>query len=216
MVAGLALMAGLLASTACGADDARDTGQAAPSSPVETTVPADSPPPEPPPSPVGWQDDVKKAPAAGKVGPDGDCKLPGSFRIPAKWKAQGIPGVVDEGLELRCEVIGEPAGISGSLQVWVATDGSTPRAALEKFVRKSSLDTINLEYREAQFGSASGVEVRYQFGHHATRAFAVGAPGQVVLVIWGGELVLLVGEGGFYEKGLPAYMLARSTYAPAS
>ena len=204
MVTAVAVTTGLFA-TACGADDARDTGLPAPPSPVETTVPADTPPPEPPPSPVGWRDDVRKAPAAGKVGPDGDCKFPGNFQIPAKWTVQSIPGVVDEGMELRCIIDGQPAGIFSAIQVWVVADGTQPKAVLEKFVRKSTLQSVNVEYRETKIGDATGVEVTYQSGHHATRAFAVGGSGQVTMVTFGAE-------EEDYDKGLPSYVLARSTY----
>jgi hypothetical protein len=216
--AGAALVVGLLL-TGCGTDGER---RAVPPGTPATTVPdavsagptmasptGDSAPPTVAAGDVDWGRTA--AAPAGTVGPEGSCRIPGSFGIAARWAAQDMSklGVVDEGLAMRCEVDGNPAGVVGVLRVWVAGDGSTPRAVLEKFVRKSALRPTEVAYRETKVGTVTGVEVSYRFEHHATRAFAVPAGAQVLLVIWGAE-------EEHFDAGLPAYVLARSSYRPAS
>ncbi|HEY0698534.1 MAG TPA: lipoprotein [Micromonospora sp.] len=203
---GITLTAALL-TTACAADDADGTasppasGAPSPTGDVPTATTA---------APTAGGPDVAPAKAAGKVGAGGNCAIPGSFDLAAKWTVADVSklGVVDHGLELRCEIDGRSAGVLGVIRVWVARSGTDPRRALETFVGNSTLNPEDVAYRDTRIGSADGVEVSYRSDDHATRAFAAPASGQVVLVIWGGEAET-------FEPGLPAYVLARSTYAPA-
>ncbi|MFG1955246.1 lipoprotein [Micromonospora sp. NPDC048830] len=158
----------------------------------------------------GWLNDPAQAKAAGRVGAGGNCAIPGSFGRADKWSVVDVSklGVVDHGLELRCEIDGEPAGVLGVMRVWVGPSGTDPRGALDTFVRSSTVAPQDVAYRDVKIGSSDGVEVSYRSDDHVTRAFAAPAPGRVVLVIWGGE-------ADAFEAGLPAYVLARSTDAPA-
>lgn len=203
-IGALALLAAL-AMGGCGSDD---TPRAvSPSQPIEPTLPS----PNVTYSPFGWQDEAAAAPEVGRVGPTEGCKLPGSFGVTEKWTARDVSdlGVVDEGMEMRCEIDANRLGIIGAIRIWVVTDESQPRAGLEKFIGKSVLHPAGLSYRDVKVGSADGAEAIFQFQEHSTRAFAVGtSTGQVLVVIWGAETTS-------YEAGMPAYLLARSTYRPA-
>jgi hypothetical protein len=158
-----------------------------------------------------WQDDVKPASAATKIGATGTaCPMPVAIDIPDKWTPKApSSGDTQGGLDLACEIDGKPAGTVGFLRVWTVT-GLPPRQALQAYLSDEK-DAGQVQYRDTTIGAGSGAEVIWvnpDVGH--LRAFATVA-GQQTVVVTGGGI-----DDTEYQHLLPALLLAKRSLVALS
>ncbi|WP_347404845.1 lipoprotein [Micromonospora sp. WMMD1102] len=144
-----------------------------------------------------------------------------SFEMPARWKAK--PVEVDPefaelaelgGANMWCEIDAKPAGNIGFLRVWMVDRGAVigARKGLEQFLDEYGKLT-DVQYRETKAGPISAIEATFLKESELTgeptrgRALVVGTRMGTFLLTLGGT------DTEEYEEMLPAYQLAKSTFA---
>ncbi|WP_328468288.1 lipoprotein [Actinoplanes sp. NBC_00393] len=137
------------------------------------------------------------AAAGGAVGAKGSaCPLPVTFTLPAEWEAKTVEveddnplaSLVRKGpLKLGCEIKAQPVGVIGFLRVWVAPKSAgNAKAMLKAYLKGEKFRKAT--YQPVKIGDRKGVEARFELysqleeAYEARKAFAVAAPGGVVVV----------------------------------
>jgi hypothetical protein len=165
-----------------------------------------------------WLDDTKPAAAASKVGgSSASCKLPVSFDVAAKWKANQVESLEAGGalanqgaFAMACEIDAKPAGNLGFLRVWTSTKTGPARKALEEFLAADRNITVP-EIRDVTVAGASAAEATYVRDNPTAeikkreRILVVPTPDGAALLHLGGL------DDEEHEQMLPAYVLAKQT-----
>jgi hypothetical protein len=220
---GAAVSAALISGLLAGCSDApggHDSPGQAPSGPAASRGAAAGK------APAGgaWQDEIKPATSAAKLGGSGTpCVLPVSFDLAPSWKAKpvadggsGDPLAQQGGLTLKCEVDAKPAGHIGFLRVWSGGKaGDDPRKAVDGFLAGEK-NIAERRDRATTAGALPAAEVTYAQSNPALgtskreRILAVTTARGVVVLALGGL------DADEHEQMLPAYLLAKQSLTATS